>query len=125
MQTFLLKEEMFCTKVRFFIGDIENDAYFVEDTLRAQDPNFRITDINLPTEGATAKCWDCGHNQIIWLSAAKVELAVHELVHAAFHIADSVGFGDHFSAQEFHAYYVQWAMRKFIRKVKKLGIDPA
>lgn len=115
MRTFNIANDMYNTKIQFFIGDI--DEKFMEETLKGLDPNFKITDINMPGNGAAAKCWDCGHNQVIWLSSDSIPLLAHELVHAAFHTADSIGFGDHYVSQEYHAYYIQWAINAYIELI--------
>lgn len=84
---------------------------------RADPDSFEDAD----ADGAQGRCWDCGTKQLLWVGADPEDnptkataIVMHELVHAAFGAAETLGFKDHFKCQEFHAYYIEWAVRNYL-----------
>lgn len=74
---------------------------------------------------ARATTFNCGPGQIIWFDEVPSEknnwltpIMVHELTHAAFNIAEDLGFKPHFDCQEFHGYFLSWAMKSFLDQFK-------
>lgn len=71
--------------------------------------------------------WDCGANQLVWVKFPEapnvLQILAHELVHAAFGLADYLGFKNHIETQEFHARYVEWGLRSYIKWAEQLKID--
>ena len=108
----ILNSPLFKLKVLIFTGPMDED-YF-NSVLTEIEPLHTPGDLDLGRGTAQGSTWDCGHNQIIWLATEDVSVAAHEFVHAAFHVAESIGFDDDYKSQEFHAYFVEWAMREFI-----------
>ena len=73
------------------------------------------------TPKADACCWDCGHNQVVWVGPgdhdSTIRSLAHEAVHAAFGSANSIGFKDHLESQEYHAYYVGRLLEECLDKL--------
>tara|TARA_R110000851_G_scaffold39729_4_gene100706 strand:- start:2577 stop:2924 length:348 start_codon:yes stop_codon:yes gene_type:complete len=112
MNSFQIKSPLFGLSVQFFVGEFDKSEFIA--TMVKLDPAFNEISLDIDVAEAHGKCWDCGHNQIIWLENDSVAVAAHEIVHAAFGTAASIGFDSDESSQEYHAYFTQWALSEFL-----------
>ncbi len=113
-------EQLYGLQVTIIVGEYDRQDF--DKILKELDPNSEPETFGDGNEdGAKGRCWDCGHKQLLWVGSHPSDdfdqctaTTAHELVHAAFGSAESIGFTDHLKTQEFHAYYVAWAIRRYL-----------